>query len=185
MYNWVKFSLQYSIWVNVLLLSTTEILLPPKYNEGELKFTCGAHNVEKLHFRSFQESGEHGLWHKYMYPAVDLFLVVSTDHAPHTHTLLCYSCKLDCEIDNSCVAIWLPWHLVIRPSDSRSSACLFRLPPPAHRHTFQYKKARNIRGGLRVWADSSSALFSGGDFQLTYGTNNKYSAALIDHKHVL
>lgn len=67
--------------------------------------------------------------------------IVWTDHPPHT--LLCCSGKLDCEIDSSCVAIWLPWHLVIRPSDSPSSAYLFLLPPPAHQHCFQYKKAWN------------------------------------------
>lgn len=56
-----------------------------------------------------------------------------------------YSCKLDCEIDNSCVAIQLPWHLVIRPCDSHISPCLFHPPPHPHRHRFHYNKAWNIR----------------------------------------
>lgn len=80
-----------------------------------------------------------------MYSVEEFVLVICTDHPP-THALLFYSCKLDCEIDNSCVAIWLPWHLVIRPSDSRSLACLLRRPPPAHQHCFRYKK--------RVWGTS-------------------------------
>ena len=100
----------------------------------------------------------------------------------HTDTLLCYSCKLDCEIDNSCVAIWLPWHLVIRPCDSPGLACLFHLPPPAHQHCFQYKKKKKrhetSEGGLRVWADNSLVLFSGGGFELNVRHGDEYTMSV-------